>query len=197
MAVDLILDGRTESAPRRRLRHPRRWLAAVVLVGAALFLLDRWLQQREFDQLTDRIATTQASIDYAEQQVTGAIRYGSPQLFIQRTPPGVLTYLRGLVTDASDQGATDVAASEAAVAGVSILPWHRSLIDARTSFVQHAQTWQDFLRSSLPARFGDGDWTSRLTDGRNAASAALRAAVPFGSNGVDAARIEAIFAGSP
>ena len=162
VAADLILDGRTDVEPRR-IRLPRRWLAAVILVAAALFLLDRWLQQREFDQLTDRVATAQTSIDYAEQRVTGMIQYGSPQLFIARTPAGVQTYLRGLVSDASTQGANDIAAAQTAVAGVSILPWHRNLVAARTAFLNHAQTWQDFLRSSLPDR--DPNRAERLQPG--------------------------------
>ena len=196
VAADLILNGRTDVGPRR-IRHPRRWLAAFVLVGAALFLFDRWLQQREFDQLTDRVATAQTSIDYAEQRVNGMIQYGSPQLFITRTPAGVQTYLRGLVSDASTQGANDIAAAQTAVAGVSILPWHRNLVAARTAFLDHAQTWQDFLRSSLPDRFGSSDWTGRLTASGTAAAATLAAAVPVGGNSQDAARIDAIFAASP
>jgi len=196
VAADLILDGRSDVEPRR-IRHPRRWLAAVVLAGAALFLLDRSLQQREFDQLTDRVATAQASIDYAEQRVNGMIQYGSPQLFLQRTPAGVQTYLRGLVSGASTQGADDIATTQTAVAGVSILPWHRNLVDARTAFIDHAQTWQGFLRSSLPERFGSSDWTDRLTASGAAASTALRAAVPVGGDGQDTARIDKIFASSP
>lgn len=199
MTAELIVDGRVETRrrARRRLRHPRRVLAALLLVAAALLLLDRWLQQREFAQLAARAATAQQSIDFANAQVNGAIQYGSPQLFLERTPSGVQTYLRGLVTDASVKGAVDVATAEVAVSGVSILPWHRALVDARTEFVQHAQGWQEFLRTGLQARFGAGDWTARLTSGRASAEAALLAAVPYGSDGSLPTGIRSMFAKSP
>jgi hypothetical protein len=193
MTAELILDGRADVA-RRRLRHPRRVLAALLFVAAALFLLDRLLQQREFDQLTERIASAQGSIDYANAQVNGAIQYGSPQLYMLTTPAGVRTYLRGLVTDAAARGAADVAAADSSVAAVSILPWHRSLIDAREAFDRHAQDWQAFLSTSPSAPAAPDSWSSRLTADRDAASAALLGAAPFGSGDGTAGRVRSIFA---
>lgn len=192
MTTDLILDGRPEVVARR-IRHPRRWVLGLVVVAAALFLVDRWLQQREFEQLAHRVAAVQAEINYADAHVSGAIRYGSPQLFMASSPPELRAYLQGLVNDASVQGATDVGTAEAAVKGVPILPWHRSLIDARDASGSYAELWRTFLASSLSGRVETSNWTAQLTAGRRSANARLQDAIPPGDRGNDRALVDGIF----
>lgn len=122
-------------------RITRRWPWVAVVVAAGLLAVgaaaDGPLRDRESAALIDRVASAEGVVTAAEDLVVSRVRYASPLLTSASVEPSLRADLEDVVSEAAAEGEAAVAAARADAAGVTVLPWHSDLADARAAYVSY------------------------------------------------------------
>ena len=177
---------------------PRRSAAwgsgrAIIVVGLAasvgLVATDRLIAHQEMDRL---LAATEGS---EVAMVSFMSEIGSAS--VPRTASGEVDGPAALamVSTLCAQGASDVQVEGAAVADVSMMPWHGSLIRAKDVYLEHSQAWDDQLSScaSSAEAYLDQSYQARISATFRVAAKAYLDALPWPQTSEQRARVEGIF----
>jgi len=173
----------------------RHWVRGAAVAGGLLVLClvglhaDRQARSSEFDQVTTRCHAGHSDYVYAVHQVDAMDRYAAPLLLRPDAPAAVKAGMAATVRAVATAGADSLAPDLGALAAVSILPWHDSLLQARSAC-------QDYLgeaRSRLRRAAADLSTldlpTGYLGVRQRSARAALVAAAVDSSSVLDATQV--------
>jgi hypothetical protein len=118
---------------------------ALVLV-AALVGGNNVVERRELDRLLARVLAAQESIAYSDGRVAATVAYTRPLLFGANVPADVRAGLQQLVADSAAGQVGAIESERAAVAHVSVLPWHRGLRRAKVALLAYLDARVAYLR---------------------------------------------------
>lgn len=174
----------------------RRALVVGLLVAMLLALAtagDWYLRNREMGELLEAVEASEKVMVSAQDDIETTGREAMSQSSSPLTQQQI-SDVRAALSDAASHGASQVLSEGDAVRGVSVMPWHRSLVDARSRYVAHSSAWQDYLEGAArdPAEIWiehpkiDGTFLS--------ARRAFRRAIPPLALHDATARVDAIFA---
>lgn len=166
----------------------------VVLIGAGLVAAD-WVERNvEMRALVTNVEASEAAMTDVQAAVAAmAVHFDPNTPLTDAERAAVDEELKAIAAD----GAAAIAAAGGNVAAVTVLPWHRGIIEARDAYVAHNKAWQDYLTAASqdPAEF------AKTQDNVNATFAAaeqpMRDAVPVPPLFDLKERIDVIFAPPP
>ena len=180
----------------------RRWrtLVLIAVTLCALVALDWWQANREFGQFLD-------AVEYSEQQMVDG--YDELERTIddsdfaklddfapQFERDQAVLEVRADVSEASGTAAAGVQEAGAEVEDVIIMPWHRSMLEARDAQTDHIDAWVKFFKATAaePSKMEDNVLSADIAATFGIAKRRVEEALPpFALHGA-AKRVDAIFA---
>ena len=198
MSTELLAGGQglatAERVPRVApwLRRHRFWLiGAAALVVLALWA-DQWQQQRELDRMTTAMASGEVQISTTDRYFDGVVAYYSPVIFREDPPAGLREGFQTDVSEGAQDGMTGIAATAGELDGITILPWHRHLLAARTAYETRIAVWQAFLTQTTKDAGALFDPVPGFEESATATTAALQLAVPSLGDATVRARVTGV-----
>jgi hypothetical protein len=189
-----VLDYQPGIGTRRRRRQLGWASATALLLALVATFADQQSRRQEFDHILNRCQVGQSDYVYAERRVAATIEYASPLLQQGPDAAGVQQGLVRLVREAASEGATTMAPDVAAIADLSVLPWHDLQRAARLACQDYLSATSDRL-GRVAADLSELDLRPTYAIGtRRAARAALLAAAP---DSAATSRVERDFPAAP
>lgn len=184
--------GMSEVAEPRRGRRAAKVIVGVSLIVAVLLTLDWWQLNREMDSLLKATTASEQAMENGSDALAAVFRTAPRGYMTDEQRSG----LRTRIQDAAGEAAADTEDTGAAVEEVSALPWHRSLIRARTRYLDHSDAWQAFFAAVAtdPAKLQDRASTARISATFRVAHRAYLDAVPPVALNNARPRVDRIFA---
>ena len=140
---------------------------------------DQWEQQRELDRMTTAMASGEAQISTTDRYFDGVVAYYSPVIFRAKPPTGPARRVsRPTSVKARRTGMTGIATTSDELDGITILPWHRHLLAARSAYEARIALWQGFLTHTTTDAGALFDPVPGFEESATATTAALQLAVP-------------------
>ncbi len=176
---DVLTSGSERGRSRLSLwahRH-RVVLGLLVILIVAALVADQWQQRREMDALLTQVASGEQTIDAASGSLQVVLDYYTPTLY----GPSGGSVRDSFLTDISEAAAValpNTRASSADVASVTVLPWHRSLRQARSEYRARVDAWSDYLAALVAEPFGSLGSAGGLLPSTIKARDTLKAAIP-------------------
>lgn len=170
----------TPSAPSR---HTPGWvpivigLAAFLVVGAATALLvaDWTWRNMEMNALVTAVENSESAMGRTQDDLSAAARTLDG---VTKPTDAQKAGLAEVMTAGATRGEARIGAAGDVVGQVSVLPWHREILDAKFAYVAHNQSWQQYMAAIAadPAVYGTDQ--PLIDETFMAADPLMRAAVP-------------------
>lgn len=175
-----------------RSRRPKLRLALVVVVVVLVVVAADWFQRnREMGALLRATeASESAMVAYKDGQA--AVVSGAQLDALGRLVD--VDAVRTAIATAASQGAASVLTTGDDVADVRVVPWHFSIVRARTRYLAHSLAWETYLQhvSDYPSDLDKS--TSPIQGTFDSAAKAYRVATPPFALYDARARVAAIYA---
>lgn len=141
---------------RRRLTWSRRSLIVITVALCCAIVGDWFMRNREMDQMVTAVERSEAIM---HEWMEEAVRILNSSSTIAQTTTPEYVRLAQRLSEAAEQSAVDLIDAHDRVAGVSVLPWHRSLSKAQDRYLDHSNAWRDELEriAADPATLGDAN----------------------------------------
>jgi ectoine hydroxylase-related dioxygenase (phytanoyl-CoA dioxygenase family) len=189
----------------RRIAISGRRLVVVAILAISILLLvlaDDWMANREMDQLTSAVLTSERSMKSGSANVETVVRESDfATLDRSLTTPSEYEAARQkvftAVTEASADAAVQVRTAGAEVDDVAILPWHRDLRRARGAYQDHNHAWARYFGAvaDSPSSSSNTGLTSDITATFMIADRRFHDALPWWDITGQEAQVRKIFNG--
>lgn len=144
-------------------------LGALVLVAVAVGA-DWWQANREMDALLEKVEGTERQISSAVENLEFTIRFSVLAGLDENASQEVRDAARAQATQrlavASARAAQAMERARTDMESVRIVPWHRSLRDAKSASADHSAAWLDLFVAAAaePARLVDPSLGDRVQE---------------------------------
>lgn len=135
-------------------------IGAAILVAAAIILVwDWWQANREMDRLLDAFELSETAMVEGQAHVYDRYEHSAWANFDPEAGPFEPGYVdparreqafqeaSAAVSDAASTAMADVRTAGAEIEQVTLMPWHRSLGEARDAYLDHNEAWVKYLRA--------------------------------------------------
>lgn len=173
-------------------------LGAIVLVVVAVGA-DWWQANREMDALLEEVEGSEQQVAAAVENLEYTVRFsrlaGLEATAPQEARDAAMVDVSRRLAVACARAAKAMQESGAQVQSVRILPWHRSLLDARTAYLERSRAWQDLFVAGAgdPSRLVDPVLGDRVTATSTTSRTQLDDARPTWARHDATGRIDRIF----